>query len=129
MKRNQQRLVDHVTLKVKNLEKSKEFYRAVAETLGYTISYDEKDHFVIDGLKIVQNAEPSHSVQLAFHAQNPACVKLFHEAALNCGGRCLTPPQTVSMDQFQARVLDPDGNNVEVLFRTQSPYSLRESSY
>ena len=114
------RLVDHITLKVKNLERSKIFYRAIAETLGHAISQENQHGFYVDGLLITQDKDPSHSVHLSFHASNPGVVKLFHQTAVAAGGFCITPPQDapVNQDQYAAVVMDPDGNNVEVFFRS-----------
>lgn len=117
MHTSQRRLVDHVTLRVRNLEKSKEFYRSLAETLGHSISKEDAGQFLLDGLLITQNPEPSHSVHLAFEAPNPAVVKLFHENALRAGCSCIRAPMGTNPEQFATLVLDPDGNNIEVVFR------------
>lgn len=125
MNQRQNRLVDHVMLRVKNLERSKEFYQAIAETLGHTVSYETHEGFSMDGLFITQDNQPSQSVHLAFQAANPGVVKLFHQTALQCGGRCLVAPDNspAEQDQYAAMVSDPDGNNVEVVYRVTRLYS------
>lgn len=111
------RLFDHITLKVRNLERSKEFYRAVVEGLGHTISKEESDHFYVDGLLIMQNPEPTQAVHLSFEAPNPAVVNSLHEVAIKAGCQCVSSPGAIIHDNYSAMVLDPDGNNVEVIYR------------
>lgn len=119
MKKN--RLVNHITLRVRNLEKSKEFYRVLAETLGHTIAQEEKDHFYVDGLLVTQNPEASGSVYMSFEAPNPMLVKMFHESALQTGCECLAAPDYTcgQSSEYRAIVLDPDGNNVEVSYKSK----------
>jgi catechol 2,3-dioxygenase-like lactoylglutathione lyase family enzyme len=118
------RLIDHITLKVRNLNKSREFYRALAETLGFSISREEADRFFVEGLQIIQNSDPSHSVHLAFKAMNPASVRQFHDEAIKLGSSSLSAPAATFADQahFSARVRDPDGNNIEVVYEHQKNF-------
>jgi catechol 2,3-dioxygenase-like lactoylglutathione lyase family enzyme len=119
------RLVDHITLRVKNLEKSKEFYRLLAENLGHTIGREEHNAFYLDGLMITENTEPSQSIHLHFEASNPALVNLFHESALKVGCRSLkSPGYNYGLNfgdhmEYKSTVLDPDGNNIEVIFKSK----------
>lgn len=119
MKHN--RLVDHITLRVKNLEKSKEFYRVLAETLGHTLSQEGKDQFYVDGLLFTQNPEATGSVHMSFEAPNPQLVKMFHQSALQKGCQCLSAPEDTcnAFNEYRAIVLDPDGNNVEVAYKAK----------
>jgi len=119
--KNHNRLIDHITLRVRNLEKSREFYRALAETLGFAIDREEVDRFFVEGLQIIQNPEPSQSVHLAFKASNPASVRHFHDQALKLGSHSLSAPAATFADKahFSARVRDPDGNNIEVVYEHQ----------
>ena len=118
MKYYRGRLFDHVNLKVKNINRSREFYLPVIEALGLHMSFDNGDSFCIDELFITESPEPTHAVHLAFQAENPALVKLFHETALKHGGRCNGEPgaRTYHSGYYSAYVLDPDGNNIEAVF-------------
>lgn len=112
------RLFDHIHLKVKNINRSREFYRPVIESLGLTVSFDNGDSFCIDELFVSESKEPTHAVHLAFQAENPGAVNLFYETALKNGGKCNGEPRTRHFHQnsYSAYVLDPDGNNLEAIF-------------
>lgn len=125
MYQRKRRLFDHVVLHVRDLHESKKFYRAVVETLGHTITREEADHFFIGELEIRQNPETSRSVHLAFQAENPGSVKLFHETALRNGGTCVGVPVSAEPGVYAANVLDPDGNCIEAIFKKfQKPVSI-----
>jgi len=118
MHQRKKRLFDHVVLHVKDLDLSKKFYRAIAETLGHTITKEDSGRFFIDELEVRQNPETTKSVQLAFQAENPGSVNLFHETALRFGGKCLgTPKQCAEPGMYSAHVQDPDGNYVKAIFK------------
>lgn len=117
MHQRKRRLFDHVVLHVKDLDQSKKFYRAIVETLGHTITREESDHFFINELEIRQNPETSRSIHLAFNAENPGSVKLFHETAIRFGGKCAGRPVCLRPGTYAANVLDPDGNCVEAIFK------------
>lgn len=118
MKLYRGRLFHHIHLKVKDINRSREFYRPVIESLGLNLSYENSDCLCIDELLVTESSEPSHAIHLAFQAEHPAAVKLFYEAALKSGGRCNGAPglKSYSSDQYAAYVLDPDGNNIEAVF-------------
>lgn len=117
MHQRKRRLFDHVVLHVKDLAESKRFYRAVVETLGHTISGESQDHFLIDELEFREDVETSRSIHLAFQAENPGSVKLFHETALRFGGKCIGGPESNDLGSYTAHVLDPDGNRIEAIFK------------
>ncbi len=113
-------LVNQVTLKVKCLERSKTFYQGVAETLGFSLSREEEDHFYIDTLRITQGTNATQGAHFLFMAQNPGAVKLFYEVATSAGGKCIEAPvvKDSSQEEYKTLVLDPDGNHIEVIYRS-----------
>jgi catechol 2,3-dioxygenase-like lactoylglutathione lyase family enzyme len=113
--------IDHVTLRVADVEASRRFYeRALAplgvETLefGTSVGFGPRgavDFFVAPG-------EPGPPVHVAFAAPDRETVDAFHEAALAAGGRDNGPPglrPQYHAHYYGAFVLDPDGNNVEAV--------------
>jgi class 3 adenylate cyclase/catechol 2,3-dioxygenase-like lactoylglutathione lyase family enzyme len=112
------RLIDHVHLRVRDLEASKGFYRAVLRALGRHLSGEGEGHFWADELFASDDAEPTARLHLAFQARDPETVEAFYEAALAAGGRDNGPPgeRRYHPGYYAAYVLDPDGNNVEAVY-------------
>jgi catechol 2,3-dioxygenase-like lactoylglutathione lyase family enzyme len=113
------RLIDHVHLRVKDLEASKRFYRAVLAAIGLPDALVEgRGNFYVDEL-FVDVAETYVSrVHLAFQAADRDSVDAFHQAALAAGARDNGRPgeRPYHPGYYAAFVLDPDGNNVEAVF-------------
>ena len=112
------RLIDHVHLRVSDLEAAKRFYRAALEALGFTEFREGPDWFSIDELWIDQADGPVSKVHLAFQAAGRDQVHAFHSAALTAGGRDNGGPgeRRYHPGYYAAFVLDPDGNNIEAVF-------------
>ncbi len=117
---NTGRLIDHIHLRVADLDASKRFYRAALEALDMLEGYGEGDgHFHFDELYVDRADKTVSSVHLAFQAKDPAAVQRFHAAALQAGGRDNGAPglRGDHPGYYSAFVLDPDGNNVEAVTR------------
>ena len=113
------RLIDHVHLRVSNLEASKRFYRAVFISLGLPdILIEGQGSFRADELYVNRADGPVSRVHLAFQAPNRETVVAFHQAALGAGGRDNGAPgeRSYHPGYYGAFVLDPDGNNIEAVF-------------
>lgn len=112
------RLLDHVHLRVADVEASKRFYRAVLAALGWDGMLVEGEGFFQADELFVDRAEgPVSSVHLAFQAADRSAVAAFHRAALAAGGRDHGAPgeRAYHPGYYAAYVLDPDGNNVEAV--------------
>jgi catechol 2,3-dioxygenase-like lactoylglutathione lyase family enzyme len=113
------RMIDHVHLRVSDVEASKRFYRAVFASLGLPdVIHEGQGFFHADEL-FVDKAEGYISrVHLAFQAANRDAVHAFHKAALAAGGRDNGAPgeRSYHPGYYGAFVLDPDGNNIEAVF-------------
>jgi len=112
------RLIDHVHLRVSDLEASKRFYRAVLESLDLSAALVEgADYFYADELFVDKASEAVSQVHLAFQAPDRATVHEFHAAALAAGGRDNGRPgeRRYHPGYYAAFVLDPDGNNIEAV--------------
>ena len=117
-------MFDHVSLKVRDFNKSYAFYRAALAPLGYEAQgLDESGKSVGFGpagsvALWIGEGSPGSSVHLAFRAPNRASVARFFEAALRSGGKDNGKPDLrldYAKDYYAAFVLDPDGNNVEAV--------------
>jgi catechol 2,3-dioxygenase-like lactoylglutathione lyase family enzyme len=113
------RLLDHVHLRVTNLEASKRFYRAVFASLGLDdVLQEGPGSFYADELFVDKADGPTSRVHLAFQASSREAVQAFHRAALAAGGKDNGAPgeRSYHPGYYAAFVLDPDGNNIEAVF-------------
>ncbi len=113
------RLLDHVQLRVRDLEASANFYRACLDALGHEPGEERDGHFWADELFFSEGDEPTARVHLAFQAPDRAAVDRFYRAALEAGGRDNGPPgerRRYHAGYYASFVLDPDGNNVEAVY-------------
>jgi catechol 2,3-dioxygenase-like lactoylglutathione lyase family enzyme len=111
------RLLDHVHLRVADLEASKRFYRAVLAAVGRELTLEGDWFFAADELFVTADGPPTSGLHLAFQAADRETVHRFHEAALAAGGRDNGGPgeRGYHPGYYAAYALDPDGNNVEAV--------------
>lgn len=111
------RLIDHVHLRVRDIEAAKRFYKAALDALGTVPWFEGADHLEADELWIDQGERPSR-VHLAFQARDRDAVHRFHAAALAAGGTDNGAPgeRDYHPGYYAAFVLDPDGNNIEAVY-------------
>lgn len=109
------RLIDHLQLRVRDLEASRRFYQAVMDVLGLPLEADET-HLSIDEIWI-DVGEPHSHVHLAFQVPDRETVDRFHAAALAAGGKDNGGPgeRPYHPGYYAAFVYDPDGNNIEAV--------------
>jgi catechol 2,3-dioxygenase-like lactoylglutathione lyase family enzyme len=106
-------VLDHVFLRVGDLETSRRFYEAVLEPLGhgYWAEGDEPDGIAWvafgsrgNSLWIIEG-EPTRNLRIAFAAPDPAAAQAFHEVAAAVGYR-----------NVEELVLAPDENVIDAVF-------------
>jgi catechol 2,3-dioxygenase-like lactoylglutathione lyase family enzyme len=120
------RLIDHIHLRVTDLDASKRFYRAVFSAIGRAdVFLESPTHFSADELWVDKADGPVSHVHLAFQAADRETVQAFHRAALAAGGRDNGAPgeRNYHPGYYGAFVLDPDGNNIEAVFHGPSTRS------
>jgi catechol 2,3-dioxygenase-like lactoylglutathione lyase family enzyme len=112
------RLLDHLHLRVRNVEASKRFYAGAVEPLGLGITAEGDGWFSIDELFVSGDGEPTAALHVAFQSEDRETVERFHTAALAAGGRDNGPPgeREYHPGYYAAYVLDPDGTNVEAVY-------------
>jgi lactoylglutathione lyase len=118
------RLIDHVHLVVRDVERSKEFYRAVLGALDIPLGGEGPDFFWADELFISSAQSKAAAgqltgrVHLAFQASSREQVKAVHAAGLAARGTDNGAPgeRPYHPGYFAGFLLDPDGNNIEAVF-------------
>jgi catechol 2,3-dioxygenase-like lactoylglutathione lyase family enzyme len=112
------RLLDHLHLRVRDVEASKRFYAAVLEPLGLAITAQGDGWFAADELFVSDDGQPTAGLHIAFQAQDREAVERFYASALAAGFRDNGPPgeRDYHPGYYAAFVLDPDGTNVEAVY-------------
>lgn len=118
------RLIDHLQLVVRDLERSKRFYTSALEALGIPLSGEGPDFFWFDELFVSSPGSAAAQgaltgrTHLAFQARDRTAVERFHQAAIQAGGTDNGAPgeRPYHPDYYAAFALDPDGNNIEAVF-------------
>ena len=128
-------MIDHTGIGVENMGRSAAFYDAALGALGLRRAMQLPPEEGTDGVGYgaehplfwIDRYHP-HSVRqhTAFAARSRAEVDAFHAAALEAGGTENGPPgnraeewapEAPAFEYYAAFVLDPDGNNIEAVFR------------
>ena len=111
------RLLDHVHLRVRDLDASKRFYAAALRALGRELGGEREGAFWADELYVSDDGEPTSGLHLAFQTPDHETVDRFHAAALAAGGTDNGAPgeRNYHPGYYSAYALDPDGNNVEAV--------------
>jgi catechol 2,3-dioxygenase-like lactoylglutathione lyase family enzyme len=117
----------HISIGVKDVERSKRFYdtamaplgyrcvRPARSMTGYGYGTDSISFWVMSAERPVVADEKS-GLHICFAASTPAAVDAFHAAALQAGGRDNGAPGLRSAygpNYYAAFVIDPDGYRIE----------------
>ena len=114
-------IVDHIWIRVGDVVAAKRFYETVAPFAAFALRRDTpgRAQFVGDSgsFSLVAGAPTEHA-HIAFPASEDAAVDAFHRVATEAGYRDNGPPgerPVYHPGYYGAFVLDPDGNNVELV--------------
>ena len=119
--------VDHLWIRVADLEASKRFYTRVAPHAGFQRVADFPDRTRFSGGSgsfTVVDGTPSENVHLAFAVAVNGAVDTFFELLTEAGYRGNGAPgerPEYHDGYYAAYVLDPDGNNVELVNHNRHP--------
>ncbi len=123
-------MIDHTGIGVADVSQSAKFYDAVLTALGIRRVAQMPDDTGADGIGYgidyprfwIDRFHPHSTRQhTAFNAASPAQVDAFHAAGLSSGGSDNGAPgyrngQSTPV-YYAAFLLDPDGNNIEAVYR------------
>ena len=118
-------MIDHITIEVSDVERSKVFYEKLFAPLWYTVAFGEEGVFwsftIGDGLFEFQKAEtvgPISHVHVAFRVSSRTDVDAFYTAGLAAGGidnGAPGPRPNYTPNYYACFVRDPDGHNIEAM--------------
>jgi catechol 2,3-dioxygenase-like lactoylglutathione lyase family enzyme len=122
-------MIDHTGIGVADVGRSAAFYDMALAALGLRRVMQMPENVGSDGIGYgvsfpifwIDHFHP-HSVRqhTAFAAKSRTEVDAFHAAALKAGGTDNGAPGLRRPNYYAAFVLDPDGNNIEAVFRGDS---------
>jgi catechol 2,3-dioxygenase-like lactoylglutathione lyase family enzyme len=115
-------MLDHVSLRVQDLARALEFYKAALAPIGYEVAMEFPGAAGLGepgkpDLWITVTDRTPHPTHLAFRTTR-ASVDAFHAAALAAGGTDNGAPglrADYHPNYYAAYVIDPEGNNIEVV--------------
>lgn len=120
-------MFDHLEFSVADIDASRRFYGAIGEAIGMReIFFDEDEKSVGFGegeivrLLLTQGQATTPHLHICFGASDKASVEKAHADALTGGGVDNDKPgyrDHYGPGYFAAFVRDPDGHNVEILYR------------
>ena len=121
-------MLDHISLGVSDLARSRAFYEAALEPLGLrpVFEFDEATGYGSDGNPFFwigrsTEATPETGLHIAFAAASHDAVHAFHAAAMAAGADdngAPGPRPQYSPTYYAAFVIDPDGHRIEAVCRT-----------
>jgi catechol 2,3-dioxygenase-like lactoylglutathione lyase family enzyme len=117
------RIFDHIEVHAADYAESIRFYETVLAALGIprlAESEDSDDEWTcFANLNVVDRSPPTQNLHLCFRARSKTEVDAFHRAGIEAGFRSNGEPgyRNYGPGYYAAYLLDPDGSNVEALYR------------
>jgi catechol 2,3-dioxygenase-like lactoylglutathione lyase family enzyme len=122
-------MIDHTSVAVTDIKKSKAWYIAALEPIGYKVIKEVPASVTGDGDAVgfgeppkpdfwLGEGKPGTPIHVAFRAEQRSQVDAFYKAAIRAGGTDNGPPGIRAHyhpNYYGAFVLDPDGHNIEVV--------------
>jgi catechol 2,3-dioxygenase-like lactoylglutathione lyase family enzyme len=117
------RIFDHVEVHASDYVESVRFYETVLEPLGLPKLAEREegdgDWTCFANLNVVDRRPPTQNLHVCFYAREKEQVDAFHRAGVAAGFRSNGEPgyRDYGPGYYAAFLFDPDGNNVEALYR------------
>jgi catechol 2,3-dioxygenase-like lactoylglutathione lyase family enzyme len=114
-------IVDHLWIRVADLDVAAAFYETIAPHAGLRRDPEVTDHAHFRGASgsfSLVAGTPTEHLHMAFGTDDDGDVQRFHQAATDAGYRSNGEPGERARyhpGYYAAYVLDPDGNNIEVV--------------
>jgi catechol 2,3-dioxygenase-like lactoylglutathione lyase family enzyme len=116
-------MIDHVGVRVQDFSKLLAFYREALAPIGYSVLMEFPDAAGLGtkgkpDLWIMKTDKTPHPTHVAISAAERAHIDAFHAAGLTAGGTDNGPAglrPDYHPHYYAAFILDPEGNNIEVV--------------
>lgn len=114
-------MLDHIGLRTTRFDTLMQFYKAALEPVGYVVMVEYpgaagfgREH---PDFWIGADEKGGSNIHLAFKTDSRAAVDAFHAASLGNGGTDNGAPglRDYTPNYYAAFIIDPDGNNLEVV--------------
>ncbi len=120
-------MIDHITIRVADVEKSKSFYEKAFGPLGFKVSFGDEGVFwafdigsgCLFEIAKFDGEGPLTNVHVAFRVASQEKVHEFYRAALDAGARDNGEPgprPNYTKNYYACFVHDPDSHNIEAVF-------------
>jgi catechol 2,3-dioxygenase-like lactoylglutathione lyase family enzyme/quinol monooxygenase YgiN len=112
-------VVDHLDLHASDFSESVRFYETILAPLAILKLYEREDAACFTHVNVVAQTPPTKELHLCFYARSMEEVDAFHRLGVEAGFRSNGAPgyREYAPGYYAAYLLDPDGNNVEALYR------------
>ena len=113
------RIFDHVDVQANDYGESVRFYETVLAPLGIPKLAAGDGWTCFANLNIADRQPPTQHLHVCFYTRDKEQVDAFHRAGVAAGFRSNGEPgyRDYGAGYYAAYLLDPDGNNVEALYR------------
>ena len=112
-------VVDHLDVHASDFAESVRFYETVLAPLGIPKLSEGEGEACFTHVNVVDQTPPTQNLHLCFYTRSRDEVDGFHRAGIDGGFRSNGAPgyRQYSPGYYAAYLLDPDGNNIEALYR------------
>jgi catechol 2,3-dioxygenase-like lactoylglutathione lyase family enzyme len=121
--------LDHITVKVRDLDSARDFYTAALGALGMKINMKFESAFGLGSKKenifwLARDRKASGGGHYALRVEHPEEVDAFYDAAIAAGGKSHGKPgprPDYGPRYYAAFIKDREGNNIEVVCYAKRP--------
>jgi catechol 2,3-dioxygenase-like lactoylglutathione lyase family enzyme len=112
-------VVDHLDLHAGDFKRSVRFYETVLAPLGIPKLYEHEAEACFTHVNVVARTPATTGLHLCFYARSRDEVDAFHSAGIEGGFESNGAPglRDYAPGYYAAYLVDPDGNNIEALYR------------
>jgi hypothetical protein len=115
------RIFDHVDVHASDFAESVRFYETVLAPLGIPKLFEREGTAAFPNFDVDGRQPHTTGLHICFYARSRETVDGFHRAGVEAGFRSNGEPgyRNYGAGYYAAYLLDPDGNNVEALYRDE----------